>query len=82
MMTTQTVQTRSPPTLQPSEDNGQHAFWDVAHSKGSEFAVYSGDGAVTRIMDKVWLKQKSVNEGLNELDKHLTKLLRKEPASV
>jgi len=68
--------------FKPSEDNGQHAFWDVTHSKGTEFAVYSGGGAVTRIMDKVWLKEKSVDEGLNQLDQLLTKLLRKEPAVV
>ena len=66
-----------------SEENGEHAFWDVSHPKGAEFSVYSTSAsAVTRIMDKVWDKSKSADEGLNELDEHLSAILRREPASA
>ena len=66
-----------------SEENGQYAFWDVSHSKGAEFSVYGGaSSAVTRTLDKVWDKSKTIDEGLNDLDEHLSAILNKEPAAA
>ena len=66
-----------------SEENGEHAFWDVSHPKGAEFSVYSGSAsAITRILDKVWDRSRSVDEGLAELDEHLSAILRKQPAAA
>ena len=66
-----------------SEENGQYAFWDVSHPKGAEFSVYGGaSSAVTRILDRVWDKSKSVDEGLDELDEHLSAILEREPAAA
>ena len=66
-----------------SEENGQYAFWDVSHPKGAEFSVYGGStSAVTRTLDKVWDKSKTIDEGLNDLDEHLTAILEKEPAAA
>ena len=71
------------PHFSSSEQNGQHAFWDVSHSRGTEFSVYgSATSAVTRIMDKVWDGTNTVDEGLNELDRHLSGLLSREPAAA
>ena len=66
-----------------SETNGQYAFWDVSHPKGAEFSVYGGaSSAVTRTLDKVWDQSMSVDEGLNELDEFLSKILSREPAAA
>ena len=66
-----------------SEENGQYAFWDVSHPKGAEFSVYGGaSSAVTRMLDKVWDKSKTVDEGLNDLDEHLSDILSKEPVKI
>ena len=66
-----------------SEENGKHAFWDVSHPAGAEFSVYAGNSsAVNRYLDKVWDKSKSVDEGLNDLDQFLSKILRKQPAAA
>ena len=66
-----------------SEENGKYAFWDVSHPKGAEFSVYGGSSsAITRMLDKVWDKSKSVDEGLNEVDEYLSTLLREQPAAA
>jgi ABC-type glycerol-3-phosphate transport system substrate-binding protein len=67
--------------FQGSEDNGEYAFWDVSHPKGTEFSVYGGaSSAVTRTLDKVWDKSVTMDEGLAELDEHLSGILAKQPA--
>ena len=67
--------------FQGSEDNGEYAFWDVPHPKGNEFSVYGGaSSAVTRTLDKVWDKSVTMDEGLAELDEHLSGILAKQPA--
>ena len=66
--------------FQGSEDNGEYAFWDVSHPKGSEFSVYGGaSSAVTRTLDKVWDKSVTMDEGLAELDAHLSGILDRQP---
>lgn len=64
-----------------SEENGDSAFWDVAHPESAEFSVYNGTGLVTRVLDRVWSQEITVDEGLNELDEQLTAKLGEQPAA-
>jgi multiple sugar transport system substrate-binding protein len=64
----------------PSEQGGEFAFWDVAHPQSADFSQYTGNGLLKRILDRVWARQMSIDDALNEADAELQAILDETPA--